>query len=464
MACASLSLVLVFIFAENQAQGSLKLLITITPKWGIYEEDSVILKCQNIASSKVWSYYWYKLVQYKSGLDHVKHNSKIYSVELLPDSSRGAGGLYMLSSVALSHTGGYVCRAGRGRPLSYTFYSEPVTLFVAERPKAVLTLQSDWTQIFSGNTVTLRCEVQGGFTEWSYNWYKDNVPKPFYSSSQKDRYNIVHAEVSHSGDYTCRGVRSSNPHYSKPSSTVRLTVSEKPRPTLTTSPQEMLYEGDTVTLRCQFTSSYRDWRYHFYKLVEYRTDLDCVRYNSEVYSAELLSDSRSGAGDSYTISAAAPTHTAGYVCRAERGNPIYYTKNSNPIQIQVTVLFTSPTLSVAPPGEVLVGQAVTLSCETQVTPKRPSTQLQYTFTKSSEVLRKAAATNQFTFIVERGDNGSYSCEAVGKRVNKLSNTVKLTLKDSFKIPSMGLTLLGSCLAAIPYMVVSIVLCVRCCRS
>ena len=45
-------------------------------------------------------------------------------MELLSDSSRGAGGSYTLSPAALKHTGLYVCRAEGGDPTYQTDYSD----------------------------------------------------------------------------------------------------------------------------------------------------------------------------------------------------------------------------------------------------------------------------------------------------------------------------------------------------
>ncbi|XP_029114182.1 leukocyte immunoglobulin-like receptor subfamily A member 3 [Scleropages formosus] len=203
-----------------------------------------------------------------------------------------------------------------------------------ETPKAVLTLQSAWTQIFTGETVTFRCEVQDGLTDWTYWWYKDGRVIPVYYSNTLT-YSPV--EVSHSGRYTCAGERNrnSNTLRSNTSSAVTLTVSDKPRPLLSVTPQGTIYEGESVTLTCRVPGPSTGWRYQWYKLVRYNTGLGYVLYNGRYDSPELLPDSVGGATGSYTLRPAALTNTGTYVCGAVRGTPGYDTQYSDVHSLEV---------------------------------------------------------------------------------------------------------------------------------
>uniref|UniRef100_A0A3B4H644 Ig-like domain-containing protein n=1 Tax=Pundamilia nyererei TaxID=303518 RepID=A0A3B4H644_9CICH len=68
--------------------------------------------------------------------------------------------------------------------------------------KITVTLKPSWPQIFTGETVTLRCEIQGGEGKvWKYKWTAPNTNSPPTSSE----YRISRVSVSHSGDYRCRG-------------------------------------------------------------------------------------------------------------------------------------------------------------------------------------------------------------------------------------------------------------------
>ncbi|KAL0970084.1 hypothetical protein UPYG_G00236940 [Umbra pygmaea] len=90
-----------------------------------------------------------------------------------------------------------------------------------EIPVAVLTLQPNLTQTFVGESVTLRCVIQGGGdTNWEYKWYKNCVlMNPYHSTSN---YKVSPAYPSQSGSYTCMGVKGNKA--SNASDAVQLTV------------------------------------------------------------------------------------------------------------------------------------------------------------------------------------------------------------------------------------------------
>ena len=76
-----------------------------------------------------------------------------------------------------------------------------------------------------------------------------------------------------------------------------------------------LSAGASVTLNCSVKDQSAGWRFYWYKTVPDPSD------NS--YSYELLPGSSSGTEqDSYIVHG--QTHTAGYSCRAGRGDPVYF--------------------------------------------------------------------------------------------------------------------------------------------
>ena len=89
---------------------------------------------------------------------------------------------------------------------------------------------------------------------------------------------------------------------------------------LTVSPS-WLSAGASVTLNCRVKDQSAGWRFYWYKTVPDPSD--------NFYSYELLPGSSSGTEqDSYIVDG--QTHTAGYVCRAGRGDPVFYTDYSQP--------------------------------------------------------------------------------------------------------------------------------------
>uniref|UniRef100_A0A6Q2Y647 Ig-like domain-containing protein n=1 Tax=Esox lucius TaxID=8010 RepID=A0A6Q2Y647_ESOLU len=128
------------------------------------------------------------------------------------------------------------------------------------------------------------------------------------------------------------------------SDAVQLIVSYQPKAVLSISPQWM-NPGDSVTLNCEVKESSTGWRFSWYKTVPYRAGLPSLLDKS--YSVEPLS----GYGtteESYTLSPAGPTDTGGYVCRAGRGDPVYYTNYSEPQCLWSGDLQSSVSLRISP--------------------------------------------------------------------------------------------------------------------
>ncbi|MEQ2160493.1 hypothetical protein GOODEAATRI_034385, partial [Goodea atripinnis] len=66
-----------------------------------------------------------------------------------------------------------------------------------------MTRQPSWSQIFRGERVTLRCEIQGGGgAQWTYEWRPTSRNPP--TSSE---FRIISATESYSGEYSCMGRR-----------------------------------------------------------------------------------------------------------------------------------------------------------------------------------------------------------------------------------------------------------------
>ncbi|XP_058251908.1 carcinoembryonic antigen-related cell adhesion molecule 5-like isoform X2 [Hemibagrus wyckioides] len=217
-------------------------------------------------------------------------------------------------------------------------------------PKAVVSIKPD-THVFIGETVTLRCDIQGGGdTQWTYSWMKNNYG--LYIDGSKRAYAmqefiIWSVEDSDSGTYTCTG----HGRYSQISGSVTLTVSVKPKPTVRVNPQSSVYTGDTVTLSCELQST--GWEFQWYKNNQSQN-----LYSEEENTLKVTVDN---AGETE------------YKCRARRRNYYYYndhyydyydTEYSDPVKITVRGK-PKPTVRVNPQSSVYTGDTVTLSCELQ---------------------------------------------------------------------------------------------------
>ncbi|KAI3376260.1 hypothetical protein L3Q82_016766 [Scortum barcoo] len=128
----------------------------------------------------------------------------------------------------------------------------------------------------------------------------------------------------------------------------------KPQPVLTVSPS-WLSPGDSVTLSCSVKDPSAGWRFFWYKAVPKLPGRD--------YSYELLPDSINGTEqDSYIVHG--QTHTAGYVCRAGRGDPVYYTDYSESKFVWSGDFQSSVSLTVSPDRvQHFTSDSVSLNCE-----------------------------------------------------------------------------------------------------
>ncbi|MGH0163920.1 UNVERIFIED_CONTAM: hypothetical protein FKN15_046174 [Acipenser sinensis] len=456
------------------------------------------------------------------------------------------GDSYTITAAAVSDQGQYCCRGQRKSRSSSSQLSNPVSVTVSEgHPQAFLTLQPAWSQIFSGETVTLSCEVEGGSAGWRFKQYRAGREEAGCSNQYSSRYGysctISKALHSHSGVYWCEsasgqersnavnltvsygrvilqtppqpviegdsltlrclirdgykatrvifykynrelqswaGKELSVDHvsksdegfykckawwwwdsspYSGDSAEVRVSVRElpqttltleppfpeiftwetvtlrcgvegvllsgnisagKPKPALTREPAGEIFEGDTVTLSCVVEGGSGGWRYLWYK----------DRQGAPVYQT----DSSSGTGAGYTISAAALNHSGEYWCGAGRGRNTSYSQYSEGVKIQVSELFSTPTLTVLPGASVWEGEAVTLQCGAHI--NKQGTQLQYRYSKDNGTVRGAGSQDQHS-IPAAGlrDTGRYQCEveAAGTGLKKRSASVSLTVRALF---------------------------------
>uniref|UniRef100_A0AAQ4PHT1 Ig-like domain-containing protein n=1 Tax=Gasterosteus aculeatus aculeatus TaxID=481459 RepID=A0AAQ4PHT1_GASAC len=131
-----------------------RLVLTVSPS-STSPGDSVTLTCSVEPPSAGWRFFWYKAVP---------QLSRYYTHELLAGGTTGTEqDSYILHGQ--THTAGYVCRAGRGDPVSYTEYSYVKFVWSGGvNPAASLTVSPHRLQHFSTESLSLICE--GNSAEW----------------------------------------------------------------------------------------------------------------------------------------------------------------------------------------------------------------------------------------------------------------------------------------------------------
>ncbi|XP_055358437.1 T-cell surface glycoprotein CD3 epsilon chain-like [Betta splendens] len=104
-----------------------------------------------------------------------------------------------------------------------------------------VTKQPSWTQTFSGESITLTCEIHGGGdAQWEYEWRTSSSNQPDDKTGKVLK--ISRADESHSGVYSCMGRR--NHESTQWSDVITLTVtSEPPKARLTAGPSTISVGG-----------------------------------------------------------------------------------------------------------------------------------------------------------------------------------------------------------------------------
>ncbi|TWW63473.1 hypothetical protein D4764_03G0004810 [Takifugu flavidus] len=274
----------------------------------------VTLTCSTIIPSHGWKFFWYRGKK-KDGLT-------AQDVAFLSNDR-----------ISTSQGGVYWCRGGRGNPVYYTEYSNPIVTSAA-----AVTLQPSWPEIYYGEALTLWCRIEGGEDfEWIYQWVVPNANAIGIQS--KNEYRINYATGSHNGNYRCLGQMKNTTSSTAWSPAFNLRVSNnKLKPNLTVSPS-WLSSGDSVTLNCRVKYPDVGWRFYWYKAIP--------NLPIKFYTMEPLPGSSNGTEQPYFI-VYGQAQTAGYVCKAARGNPQSFTHPSKVKFVWSGDVQSAATLSVSP--------------------------------------------------------------------------------------------------------------------
>ncbi|XP_043954179.1 uncharacterized protein LOC122820675 [Gambusia affinis] len=273
---------------------------------------SVTLRC-SVEPSAGWKYKWFRRTADTPEV-HVSTNN---------EENR---------EITVTQGGIYRCEGVRGNSGFYTEPSDSVTIQKSFSNEVFVTRQPNWPQIFSGESITLTCEVQEGeTTEWMCYW---RISRSFIHRTDSKNWTFTVSESS-SGDYMCL-CRCRDDGFSSTqwSEAFRLSVSGKPKAQLSSNSREMP-AGGSVTLTCVVDSSSSGWKYFWYK----------ERDSSEPLTGEEAVFPSNG---QMSVS-----EEGLYWCRGGRGEPVYYTDYSDRISITKNVTVSSPASSSFPVMSVI---------------------------------------------------------------------------------------------------------------
>ncbi|XP_031681506.1 titin isoform X10 [Oncorhynchus kisutch] len=303
-------------------EGLPKATLTVEPN-PVFPGETVTLTC-SVESDSIWSYKWYK-----DRNDNVVSQSGRHTIT----------GDTLTINGATVNEGPYWCQGERdSRPTSSSI-SDPVTITVNALPTALVKIVTPQGLLYPGETVTLRCDISD-YTDWTYRWFRNNEEPPIQT-----RKTITISLPDQAGQYRCAGKRRDRPQKSCRSSALPIIITDYQPKTTLTSDKENIFTGDRVTLSCTVESP--GWKFYWYR---HRPDSTPVTTTS---------------GYSYTLSWVSVSDGGQYWCRAGRGDPVYYTLYSDPVQINITDQ-PQPVLSISSQW-LNPGDSVTLSCEVDKT-------------------------------------------------------------------------------------------------
>ncbi|XP_030609392.1 uncharacterized protein LOC115797052 [Archocentrus centrarchus] len=336
---------------------------TIIPVGG-----SVILTC-SVGRSDEWKYEWFRRTQ------------RTTEVQIRRDDQQNR-------VFRVSQGGIYRCRGGRGDPVFNTYQSDEVSIKITFSNKvAVKQQQHNWTQIFSGETITLTCEVEEGGepTEWEYEWRG-----PWRTTQWRNNYLTFRVSESTSGDYMCKSRRRDD-SYSSTEWSEAFTLSastDKPRATLTAG-TTIIPVGGSVTLTCSAGRS-DEWKYEWFRRTEITSE---VQIRRDDQPNRVIRVSQGGI----------------YSCRGRRGYPVYYTDISAEVIIEITF---SNKVAVKQQQhnwtQIFSGETITLTCEVQEGGE--PTEWEYGW-RGPRKTTQWTHNNSWIFNISESSSGDYTCKS-----------------------------------------------------
>ncbi|XP_043101065.1 neural cell adhesion molecule 1-like [Puntigrus tetrazona] len=374
--------------------------LTVIPTRLVYTGETVTMKCK-IESHSDWRYEWYKNSIHKP----VLRPSERYAVNT---------DTLTIREVKASDKDYYWCR-GRRDEKPQSSQANFAYLYVYDSPRSSLTVTPDRT-VFTGERVTLKCEIESyrdwtrrnyltyvstndwtyyQTPDWRYEWYKDRVmlrPSERYAVNT-DTLTIRGVTASDQDYYWCRGRRDERPQSSQLSSdvylsvTVTYTYTERAKPVLKVTPDQSVFRGERVTLRCDIQTENIQWTYSWFK-DEY------TFYRTSTAAAEI-----SFRADYVSVSE--------YRCRGKRSDSQRSSDFSDAVKLTVSDLKPKPELTSDPEGAALTGNTVTLTCLVNL-----GTGWDFYWNKHTLTSETKTETNSSRVKIDSvSDGGQYRCRA-----------------------------------------------------
>ncbi|XP_016338432.1 basement membrane-specific heparan sulfate proteoglycan core protein-like, partial [Sinocyclocheilus anshuiensis] len=310
--------------------------LTVDPKSPVFTGETVNLKCVIKSDHSHWSYYW-RYEWYKGNT---------YNSVMLQPSER-----YTVNSDTLTIRGAtesdqnqYWCRVWiNGRPSSSQESNQMYLAVNDLKPKPELTSDAAGAAL-TENTVTLTCRVNLS-PGWDFYWYTHTL-----NSETKKRvinfYRVKIDSVSDGGQYWCRAGRGEPVYYTQYSDALWVNVTVSPKAVVTVRPDERVFRGETVTLRCDIKwGGDTEWTYRW---ETEGTNYQYTNSVSRISTQEL------------NIRSVDHFHSGKYTCTGQMGTQS--SQRSDAVTLTVSAE-AQAAVRVSPQPWLTEGDSVTLICE-----------------------------------------------------------------------------------------------------
>ncbi|XP_016396226.1 sialoadhesin-like, partial [Sinocyclocheilus rhinocerous] len=203
-----------------------KPVVKVTPDQRVFRGETVALTCDIQRGGNIqWTYSWFK------------------DGQAIPDTTER---VYTITSVS-DNSGEYSCRGERSDS-QRSDTSAAVTLTVSDpKPKPELMPDAAGAAL-TGNTVTLTCRMNLS-PGWDFYWYKHTLNSET-KKKKTNYYSVKIDSVSDGGQYWCRAGRGKPAYYTQYSDVLWVNVTVSPKAVVTVRPDERVFRGETVALRC----------------------------------------------------------------------------------------------------------------------------------------------------------------------------------------------------------------------
>uniref|UniRef100_A0A803JGN4 Ig-like domain-containing protein n=1 Tax=Xenopus tropicalis TaxID=8364 RepID=A0A803JGN4_XENTR len=258
-------------------------------------------------------------------------------------------------------------------------------LYSGSAVRPVVSFLPNWDTIFTGESITLRCDmVSTKHRDQIYYWYKDNINL----RRNQQSLTISSATSKDGGNYQCQTAGTLISESARLFISNEYVILQKP---------PVVYEGDTLFLRCHSYPGYQSKETTFYKY-------------SKLWGS---------VGDTYRGDSVTGTYTCSkYV----HHNLLFYFHTAE-AHITVTELFSTPELNMSS-NPIAEDSEMTLNCIMQKL-IRQNTELQFAFYRNGEKVQNFSAFNKYHILsTQLADSGVYVC-----KVQTLNSSVKKSSQE-----------------------------------